>query len=106
MNQRTMRHSESKFANEKCQMPNLKCTLQRHLERLMLAATLLIAFTVSTVPAQPQTASPAPTPDFQSVIARQAALVTEFEVNGLKVLVKKREGSATVAAGLFIRGGA
>ena len=35
-----------------------------------------------------------------------AALVTEFEVNGLKVLVKRRAGSQTVAAGLFIRGGA
>ena len=32
-------------------------------------------------------------------------LVTEFEVNGLKVLVKRREGSQTVVAGLFIRGG-
>lgn len=35
----------------------------------------------------------------------QAALVTEFEVNGLKVLVKRRTGSQTVAAGLFLRGG-
>src|SRR5438876_637469 len=43
--------------------------------------------------------------DFQNVIARQAALVSEFDVNGLKVLVKRREGSLTVAAGLFIRGG-
>jgi predicted Zn-dependent peptidase len=34
-----------------------------------------------------------------------AALVTEFDVNGLKVLVKRRAGSQTVAAGLFIRGG-
>jgi zinc protease len=34
-----------------------------------------------------------------------AALVTEFEVNGLKVLLKRREGSQTVAGGLFIRGG-
>jgi len=42
----------------------------------------------------------------QSIVAKQAALVTEFDVNGLKVLVKKREGSLTVAAGLFIRGGA
>ncbi len=42
----------------------------------------------------------------QSVVAKQAALVSEFEVNGLKVLVKRREGSLTVAAGLFIRGGA
>ncbi|HKR00051.1 MAG TPA: pitrilysin family protein [Pyrinomonadaceae bacterium] len=36
---------------------------------------------------------------------RAAALVTEFEVNGLKVLVKRRPGSQTVAAGLFLRGG-
>jgi zinc protease len=41
----------------------------------------------------------------QSVIAKQAALVSEFEVNGLKVLLKRREGSLTVAAGLFIKGG-
>ena len=34
-----------------------------------------------------------------------AALVTEFDVNGLKVLVKRRAGSQTVAGGLFIRGG-
>ncbi len=41
----------------------------------------------------------------QSLVAKQAALVSEFEVNGLKVLVKRREGSLTVAAGLFIKGG-
>ncbi len=39
------------------------------------------------------------------VEATQASLVTEFDVNGLKVLVKRREGSQTVAAGLFLRGG-
>jgi zinc protease len=38
--------------------------------------------------------------------ADAAALVTEFDVNGLKVLVKRREGSQTVVAGLFIKGGA
>jgi zinc protease len=38
--------------------------------------------------------------------ARIAALVTEFDVNGLKVLVKRRAGSQTVAAGIFLRGGA
>lgn len=43
--------------------------------------------------------------NIQSVVAKQAALVSEFDVNGLKVLVKRREGSLTVAAGLFIRGG-
>ncbi|MEP6944395.1 MAG: pitrilysin family protein [Acidobacteriota bacterium] len=37
--------------------------------------------------------------------AAQAALVTEFDVNGLKVLIKKRPNSQTVSAGLFIRGG-
>mgnify|MGYP001559802672 CR=1 FL=1 len=38
-------------------------------------------------------------------LASQATLVTEFDVNGLKVLVKRRPNSQTVAAGLFIRGG-
>jgi zinc protease len=38
-------------------------------------------------------------------LASQAALVTEFDVNGLKVLVKRRPNSSTVAAGLFFRGG-
>ena len=68
------------------------------------ALCLLLALSV----ARAQTPAPAPqtTPDFQSVIARQAALVTEFDVNGLKVLVKRREGSQTVAVQLYIRGGA
>src|SRR5580765_3831532 len=39
-------------------------------------------------------------------IAEQAASVTEFEVNGLKILVKRRNSAPTVAVGLFIRGGA
>jgi predicted Zn-dependent peptidase len=39
-------------------------------------------------------------------IAEQANLVAEFDVNGLKVLVKRRPNAPTVAAGLFIRGGA
>jgi len=34
-----------------------------------------------------------------------ASQVTEFEVNGLKVLVKRRPNAETVAAGLFVRGG-
>ena len=39
-------------------------------------------------------------------ITEQAAAVTEFDVNGLKVLVKRRPSAPTVAAGLFVRGGA
>lgn len=38
-------------------------------------------------------------------VAETAKLVTEFEVNGLKVLVKRREGSQTAVVGLFLRGG-
>jgi zinc protease len=53
---------------------------------------------------QQQTGAPEPA-SIQNVEAAQAALVTEFEVNGLKVLVKRRPGSLTVAAGLFLRGG-
>jgi predicted Zn-dependent peptidase len=71
---------------------------------LLTAACLLLTFLAPTTYGQATQSSSAP-PDFQSVIARQASLVTEFEVNGLKVLVKRREGSQTVAAGLFIRGG-
>ena len=39
-------------------------------------------------------------------ISDQVNLVTEFDVNGLKVLVKRRQSAPTVAAGLFVRGGA
>jgi zinc protease len=41
----------------------------------------------------------------QQAAASQIALVTELDVNGLKVLIKRRPGSLTVAGGLFIRGG-
>ncbi|MGI8670497.1 MAG: M16 family metallopeptidase [Aridibacter sp.] len=39
-------------------------------------------------------------------VADQIALVSEFDVNGLKVVVKRRPSAPTVAAGLFVRGGA
>ena len=45
---------------------------------------------------------------FHSVLLAQATAadqVTEFDVNGMKVLIKQRPGTPTVAAGLFIRGG-
>ncbi len=38
--------------------------------------------------------------------AAQAAQVTEIDVNGLKVIVKRRVNSPTIAGGLFVRGGA
>jgi predicted Zn-dependent peptidase len=39
-------------------------------------------------------------------VAAQSALVTEFDVNGLKVILKRRASAPTFAAGLFVRGGA
>lgn len=71
----------------------------------LLACCLLLSLNVATA----QTPVPAPPPgpqDFQALVARQASQVTEFDVNGLKVLVKRREGSQTVAIQLYIRGGA
>jgi hypothetical protein len=61
--------------------------------------------TPATAPAQQQ-AAPEKVLPAQNLAAQQAALVTEFEVGGLKVLVKRRAGSQTVVAGLFLRGGA
>ena len=72
---------------------------------ILIASCLLLSLNLATA----QTPAPAPQPgpqDFQSLVARQAAQVTEFDVNGLKVLVKRREGSQTVAIQLYIRGGA
>ncbi len=51
-------------------------------------------------------ATPAELEQVKSIADKGASLVTEFDVNGLKVLVKRRAGSLTVAAGLFLRGGA
>ncbi len=74
-----------------CLLPTVFC--------LLLTAVLAPAARAQSTP------SSTAAQDSQSVIARQASLVSEFEINGLKVLVKRREGSQTVAAGLFIRGG-
>jgi predicted Zn-dependent peptidase len=81
--------------------------------RQMCSRTLLITilFVVGIGSSEAQQARPAgpqaqAQQSIQTVVANQAALVSEFDVNGLKVLLKRREGSLTVAAGLFIRGGA
>jgi len=43
--------------------------------------------------------------DGQPSTQSQAELISDFDVNGLKVIVKRRPNAPTVAAGLFIRGG-
>jgi predicted Zn-dependent peptidase len=78
------------------------------LQSLALSLALLASVSV----ALPQTPVPGTRPNPPSarvntapVVDDSARLVTEFEVNGLKVLLKRREGNQTVVAGLFIRGG-
>lgn len=71
----------------------------------------LVTGSITTIQSQTapavQTAQPATSVTAsQAASARLAPLVTEFDVNGLKVLVKQRTGSLTVATGLFLRGGA
>src|ERR1051325_3303399 len=84
---------------------------ERLLAFVLLVATVLLPLPASMLTARAQAQKPiepANAPALQAaqnIVAKQAALVTEFDVNGLKVLVKKREGSLTVAAGLFVRGG-
>ncbi|HEU4835240.1 MAG TPA: pitrilysin family protein [Pyrinomonadaceae bacterium] len=78
-------------------------SLRRMISSALFVALMLVAstdYSQATQQAKPQAQE-----TIQSVVAKQTALVSEFEVNGLKVLLKRREGSLTVAAGLFIRGG-
>jgi len=95
--------------------------LGRRLAAALLALALLASGLAALVAAQSQE-RPNPAPAAQSAgpaaptadrstaaLSREAAeaarLVTEFEANGLKVLVKRREASQSVVAGLFLRGG-
>ena len=81
-------------------------TEQKWVRRTMTSLLIAVLLLAGSSSALAQQAKPQAQQTAQSVVAKQAALVTEFEVNGLKVLLKRREGSLTVAAGLFIRGGA
>jgi zinc protease len=75
---------------------------------LLLLASGAAYAPAQTAPAPQAAPAPAAAPDerkAREVAAAAESLVTEFEVNGLKVLVKRRAGSQTVAAGLFVRGG-
>ncbi|CAN5593442.1 pitrilysin family protein [soil metagenome] len=76
-------------------MKVISCQLSVVSKNLFLVSLLILSFVITNFA---QTG--------KSAIARQAELVTEFDVNGLKVLVKRRQHAPTVAAGLFIRGGA
>jgi zinc protease len=72
-------------------------------------AIILIAFSSARIAAQATSAPAAPntptTATAQQAVVDTTKLVSEFEVNGLKVLVKQRAGSQTAVVGLFLRGG-
>jgi zinc protease len=89
----SMNQSEQKSGN----------SIRRMFSSVLLMLMLLAGGRVYSQATQPPRAQAQQS--VQSVVAKQAALVSEFDVNGLKVLLKRREGSLTVAAGLFIRGG-
>lgn len=86
-------------------MQTRRLTTRRGYIRCIFLLTAYCLLLIVLVPAQTKPAATQEPPNFQAIIARQAALVTEFDVNGMKVLVKRREGSQTVAVDLFIRGG-
>ena len=95
-------------------MSELFLRIRQSVITLLLLATVVVSGAGSSLaqqqptqpqPTQPQPTQPQPPVSVHSIVAKQASLVSEFEVNGLKVLMKRREGSLTVAAGLFIRGG-
>ena len=81
-------------------------SLRQIISSILLITLLFVGATDASHATQQQQTQSQPQQNLSSVVAKQAALVSEFEVNGLKVLLKRREGSLTVAAGLFIRGGA
>ncbi|HJP91505.1 MAG TPA: pitrilysin family protein [Pyrinomonadaceae bacterium] len=90
--------------NPSGQTSNRTRSFHQMLSSFLLAVVLVIAGSGSSLATQQGKGQAQQT--VQSVVAKQAALVSEFDVNGLKVLLKRREGSLTVAAGLFVRGGA
>jgi zinc protease len=85
---------------------------QAVLRTLMIFVSLVLVLTVSVTSSSSFTAPSAAQP-YLSTAGQSAqstsdagSLVSEFDVNGMKLLVKRRPGSQTVATGLFIRGGA
>lgn len=75
----------------------------------VLGLALLVSLTPTVVAAQ---TLPTAQDTAKATVAERAvtpldpvSLVTEFDLNGLKVLVKHRAGTQTVVAGLFIKGG-
>ena len=79
--------------------------------KILLPALLILTFAFNalaqetTVPGIPNVAQAPAKEEKKASLQDQIALVSEFDVNGMKVIVKRRQNMATVAGGLFIRGG-
>jgi zinc protease len=105
---KVMLNETKSAANEVAALPRAA----RRARSLWLAVVLLVVSLAGVASAQSSSdtgvvKSPTQSASREDVrgIVEGARLVTEFEVNGLKVLVKRREGSQTVVTGLFLRGG-
>jgi zinc protease len=85
---------------------SLTQVLRQRMTSVLVGLMLLTVAQSATAQQRTQAKPPQTLQSTQSLVASQAALISEFEVNGLKVLVKRREGSLSVGAGLFIKGGA
>jgi predicted Zn-dependent peptidase len=83
----------------------MKEQIKRVLGTWLLIAVAVLGVSAPSQAIQQGKTEPQAQDTVRSVVAKQASLVSEFDVNGLKVLLKRREGSLTVATGLFIRGG-
>jgi zinc protease len=91
-------HEEGQVLNFAVPVRVLRILLQS------LAGTTVIQAPAVPGPVKPsRPRSPAPTEALRTRLG--AGSVVEFDVNGLKVIVKNRPAAPTVAAGLFIRGG-
>src|SRR5882762_2390814 len=112
MSKNIIRKKQSRTGSE---APAMRGAIAKPFSELLRSFVILVSLFLLPLPAlvlsaaaqkPTEPANAAALQGAQSVVAKQASQVTEFEVNGLKVLVKRREGSLTVAAGLFVRGGA
>ena len=90
-----MRNNEFKVQSSKFKLP-----------RYLVSLALLCVIGLGSLPTVWAQTKKAEKPSAASDVTVGATNVAEFEVNGLKVLFKRRAGSRSVATGLFIRGGA
>jgi zinc protease len=106
-------NTELAFITTANQMKQTSARMKASWLSLRLTALCLIVISIAAPfaaqEAKPAGVAPRPTaaakPSALTSPADAAALVSEFDVNGLKVLVKRREENQTVVAGLFIKGG-